>query len=137
MSGTVRAHGSLGDMFLGSASGSLVLRGPLLPLLPVPGQGHVQEVVLRVAIEGPTEAHGILHPSLVHLQVEPKPFAVVEHLHTHVGPHPQEHGGQPPDLKGIWAQNRKGDVGSSANMHPHTPPPACLSPPSTSIPSPE
>lgn len=95
---------------------------------PVPGQGHVQEVVLRVAVEGATEAHGILHPSLVHLQVEPKAFAVVEHPHTHVGPHPQEHGGQPPDLKGIWAQNRKGDVGGSANMRPPTPPPACPTP---------
>lgn len=88
------------------------------PLLLLLGQGHVQEVILRVAIEGATEAHGILGPSLVHLQVEPQSLAIVEKPHAHVGPHPQEHGGQPPDLKGVWAQNHNRDVGSSADVHP-------------------
>jgi hypothetical protein len=86
-------------------------KGPMgLPLLPVTGQGHIQEVVLCVAVEGATEAHGILHPSLVHLQVKPQPFPVIEDPHAHIGPHPQEHGGQPPDLKSIWPQNGKWDI---------------------------
>ena len=80
--------------------------------------GHIQEVVLCVAIEGAAEAHGVLHPSLVHLQVKPQSFAVVEHLHTHVGLHAQEHGGQPPDLKGVWAENKSKDVGRSDMTHP-------------------
>lgn len=94
---------------------------PIAPLLPVPGQEHVQEVILRVAVEGAAEAHGVLHPSLVHLQVEPKAFSIVEHPHAHVGPHPQEHGGQPPDLKGVWAQNPKGGCGE---VEPLCTPPA-------------
>lgn len=99
--------------------GYLALRPPPpTRFLPVSGQGHVQKVVLRVAVEGAAEAHCVLHPSLVHLQVESQAFSIVEHPHAHVGPHPQEHGGQPPDLKGIWAQNPEGDVGSWATVHP-------------------
>lgn len=88
-------------------------KGPTsLPLLPAPGQGHIQEVILCVAVEGATEAHGVLHPSLVHLQVEPQPFPVIEDSHAHIGPHPQEHGGQPPNLKSICHRmgNRKSAV---------------------------
>ena len=98
-------------------------KGPTSPLLPVPGQGHVQKVILRVAVEGATEAHRVLHPSLVHLQVEPQAFPVVEHPHAHVGPHPQEHGGQPPDLKGVWAQGEPegGMNGEFSLCAPHTP----------------
>lgn len=102
----------------GSASGYLTLRAPgsgpgtHTGSRPVLGQGHIQEVILRVAIEGATEAHSVLHPSLIHLQVEPQPFPVIEDQHAHVGPHPQEHGGQPPNLKSICQQNGKRDVRS-------------------------
>jgi len=82
----------------------------VLPLLPVTGQEHIQEVVLCVAVEGATEAHGVLHPSLVHLQVESQPFPVIEDPHTHIGPHPQEHRGQLLDLKSVWPQNGKWEV---------------------------
>lgn len=85
----------------GCVPGYFAVKGPSPLCLPVPGQEHVQEVILRVAVEGAAESHGVLHPSLVHLQVQPQPFPVVEHSHAHVGPHPQEHRGQPADLKGI------------------------------------
>lgn len=96
-------------------------KGPTgLPLLPVTGQEHIQEVILCVAVEGATEAHGVLHPSLVHLQVEPQPFPVIEDPHTHIGPHPQEHRGQPPDLKSIWPQSGKWDVSSFVSTAQHS-----------------
>lgn len=96
------------------------LKGPASPSPSSSGSGHVQEVVLRVAVEGAAEAHSVFYPSLVHLQVQPRSFAVVEHPHTHVGPHAQEHGREPPDFKGVWAQNRSGDVGGSDGITPST-----------------
>ena len=88
--------------------GAYSLKGPASPSPSGSRAGHIQEIVLRVAVEGAAEAHGVLHPSLVHLQVEPQSFAVVEYPHTHIGPHAQEHRGQPPNLKGVYAQNGEG-----------------------------
>lgn len=56
---------SLQEMFSIRASRYSAFRDP--PSLLLPGQGHVQEVILRVAVEGAAEAHGVLRPSLVHL----------------------------------------------------------------------
>ena len=44
-----------------------ILKGPASPSPSSSGSGYVQEVILRVAIEGAAEAHGVLYPSLVHL----------------------------------------------------------------------
>lgn len=53
---------------------------------------HLQEVILNVAVEGATQAHRVVLPELIGLQVEAKLHPAVLQTEAERRPHLEEHG---------------------------------------------